>query len=233
MTQESRYIKPFLKIIEPVAYHRGRVSAVFSDFLDLALYSLSRDFKTGESFFEEEYMQLIKTYSKEDAQIFPQLLAILVDALENHFDLLGTFHTMHCHPNKNLGQFFTPAPVARFMAEVILGDAKNGQSVLDPTCGAGALLLQVRWMEKANFIYCGIDLDAICAKMCALNLFLTGCTGEVICGNALTDNFFFAWQFNIDRIGRLVYVKNEDDALLWSKRPKQEEQKMPQQLSIF
>src|SRR5205807_3164341 len=45
---------------------------------------------------------------------------------------------------KSKGQFYTPAEVSRIMAKVIrLGDAKSPvQSIYDPTCGSGSLLLR-------------------------------------------------------------------------------------------
>ena len=45
---------------------------------------------------------------------------------------------------KSKGQFYTPAEVSRVMAKVIdIGSAKNqSQSVYDPTCGSGSLLLK-------------------------------------------------------------------------------------------
>ena len=45
---------------------------------------------------------------------------------------------------KSKGQFYTPAEVSRIMAKVIgVGDAKSAsQTIHDPTCGSGSLLLK-------------------------------------------------------------------------------------------
>src|SRR3989454_2690456 len=45
---------------------------------------------------------------------------------------------------KSKGQFYTPAEVSRVMAKVVgVGSAKNaGQTIHDPTCGSGSLLLK-------------------------------------------------------------------------------------------
>jgi len=46
-----------------------------------------------------------------------------------------------------MGQFFTPAPIARFMAD--LSDAKTGRvRLLDPGAGVGSL--SVAWIARAN-----------------------------------------------------------------------------------
>ncbi len=45
---------------------------------------------------------------------------------------------------KSKGQFYTPAEVSRIMAKVVgVGDAKsNSQTIHDPACGSGSLLLK-------------------------------------------------------------------------------------------
>ena len=45
---------------------------------------------------------------------------------------------------KSKGQFYTPAEVSRIMAKVIgVGSAKSAsQTIYDPTCGSGSLLLK-------------------------------------------------------------------------------------------
>ena len=44
------------------------------------------------------------------------------------------------------GQFYTPAEVSRIMAKVVgIGhETRQDQTIYDPTCGSGSLLLKVR-----------------------------------------------------------------------------------------
>src|SRR5512136_2123435 len=58
---------------------------------------------------------------------------------------------------KSKGQFYTPAEVSRIMAKVVgVGSAKSAdQSVHDPTCGSGSLLLKAHDEAKSR---AGLDL---------------------------------------------------------------------------
>ena len=64
-------------------------------------------------------------------------------------DLLGDAYEylmMHfaTESGKSKGQFYTPAEVSRVMAKVIgIGpDTRQDQTIYDPTCGSGSLLLR-------------------------------------------------------------------------------------------
>jgi type I restriction enzyme M protein len=57
---------------------------------------------------------------------------------------------------KSKGQFYTPAEVSRIMARAIgIGSSKSAdQTIYDPTCGSGSLLLRVaRHVEKVGHFY--------------------------------------------------------------------------------
>src|SRR6202451_339895 len=58
---------------------------------------------------------------------------------------------------KSKGQFYTPAEVSRIMAKVIgVGSAKDSrQTIHDPTCGSGSLLIKAHDEAKAST---GLDL---------------------------------------------------------------------------
>ncbi len=53
---------------------------------------------------------------------------------------------------KSKGQFYTPAEVSRILAKVVgIGpDTRQDQTVLDPTCGSGSLLLKVAACDCPN-----------------------------------------------------------------------------------
>lgn len=98
---------------------------------------------------------------------------------------------------KSKGQFYTPAEVSRVMAMVIdLNRAKSGlQSIYDPTCGSGSLLLKVHDEAKGRT---GFDLalygqewdNATCA-LARMNMVLHDCPTAVIWqDNSLSDPHF-------------------------------------------
>ena len=91
-----------------------------------------------------------------------------------------------------LGQFYTPYQVCLMMAK--MQAPQPGQSVIDPCCGAGSMLLaaleSVRedFYPEARLELTGVDIDPDAVRLCKLNLILAGAAidSTVICGNSLT-----------------------------------------------
>jgi type I restriction enzyme M protein len=75
---------------------------------------------------------------------------------------------------KSKGQFYTPAEVSRIIAKVI--DAHNSagmmQTVYDPTCGSGSLLLKVADEAPRGISIYGQELDNATAGLATLNMWL-------------------------------------------------------------
>ncbi len=105
---------------------------------------------------------------------------------------------------KMLGQYFTPQCIAKMMALMMVGEPsyKNGELITacDPACGSGVMMLSLLQavLERdgkaalRHWSVTGVDLDPVCAMMCAVQL-LGNCAvhdlaiGEilVIRGNSL------------------------------------------------
>jgi len=98
---------------------------------------------------------------------------------------------------KSKGQFYTPAEVSRIMAKVIgMGSAKSSdQSIYDPTCGSGSLLLKAHDEAKGNTgldlaIY-GQEMDNATAALAKMNMILHDCpTAEIWQDNTLSSPHF-------------------------------------------
>lgn len=78
---------------------------------------------------------------------------------------------------KSKGQFYTPAEVSRIMAKVIgASEAKDRtQSVYDPTCGSGSLLLKVASEAKpVDITIYGQEKENTTAALAILNMWLHG-----------------------------------------------------------
>ncbi len=98
---------------------------------------------------------------------------------------------------KSKGQFYTPAEVSRIMAKVIgLGQAGDtGQTIYDPTCGSGSLLLKAHDEAKGRTgldlaIY-GQEMDNATAALAKMNMFLHNCpTAEIWQDNTLSTPHF-------------------------------------------
>ena len=98
---------------------------------------------------------------------------------------------------KSKGQFYTPAEVSRVMAKVIwLGAAKSSsQSIYDPTCGSGSLLLKAHDEAKGttgfDLALYGQEMDNATAGLAKMNAILHDCpTAEIWKDNVLPSPHF-------------------------------------------
>lgn len=94
---------------------------------------------------------------------------------------------------KSKGQFYTPAEVSRIMARVIgVREAKSAsQTIYDPTCGSGSLLLRAHDEAKVDLTIYGQEKDVATRGLAVMNMFLHNVpTADVKAGNTLTDPQF-------------------------------------------
>ncbi|MBN8610107.1 MAG: N-6 DNA methylase [Deltaproteobacteria bacterium] len=98
---------------------------------------------------------------------------------------------------KSKGQFYTPAEVSRIMAKVIgVGSAKSAsQTIHDPTCGSGSLLLKAHDEAKGatglDLALYGQEMDNATKALARMNLILHDCpTGEIWQDNTLSAPHF-------------------------------------------
>jgi type I restriction enzyme M protein len=75
---------------------------------------------------------------------------------------------------KSKGQFYTPAEVSRIMAGVIGidSDTDQYQSVYDPACGSGSLLLKVADKAERGLSIFGQEMDNATWALARMNMFL-------------------------------------------------------------
>src|SRR5256885_2298584 len=102
---------------------------------------------------------------------------------------------------KSKGQFYTPAEVSRIMAKVIgVGEAKSaGQTIHDPTCGSGSLLLKAHDEAKGatglDLALYGQEMDHATNALARMNLILHDCpTAEIWKDNVLASPHFKSQQ---------------------------------------
>ena len=98
---------------------------------------------------------------------------------------------------KSKGQFYTPAEVSRIMSRVIgISKATSGsQTIYDPTCGSGSLLLKAHDMAKNltghDLTIYGQEMDNATSALAKMNMILHDCpTAEVWNDNTLSSPYF-------------------------------------------
>lgn len=207
MAQIIRNLRPaqtkFQKVFAKLCCSHSAWQA-WSDFVELTALAISNQFEHRpqiRSQREERYLNIISGYSNTEQELFPELFAILVNALEENpeQDFLGEMFMAlelgsHWH-----GQFFTPYNLCAAMAMLTLPDAeaqircKGYAAVNDPACGAGATLIGARnALQKAGYgssqaFFVGQDIDRTAGMMCYVQLSLLGCAGYVVIANTLSN----------------------------------------------
>ena len=94
---------------------------------------------------------------------------------------------------KSKGQFYTPAEVSRIIAKVISIDKSKSQSdtVYDPTCGSGSLLLKAANESPHGLSIQGQENDNATRALAVMNMWLHGNADSIILqGNTLADPLF-------------------------------------------
>ena len=94
---------------------------------------------------------------------------------------------------KSKGQFYTPAEVSRIMAKVtgLSPDTRPDQTIYDPTCGSGSLLLKAADEAPNGITLYGQEMDNATWALARMNMFLHGHpTAELWRGNTLADPYY-------------------------------------------
>jgi type I restriction enzyme M protein len=94
---------------------------------------------------------------------------------------------------KSKGQFYTPAEVSRIMAKVVGINAKTrqDQTIYDPTCGSGSLLLKAANESPRGITIYGQENDVATWALAKMNMILHGHpTAELWRGNTLSSPHF-------------------------------------------
>ncbi|GAK60931.1 type I RM system M subunit [Candidatus Vecturithrix granuli] len=102
---------------------------------------------------------------------------------------------------KSKGQFYTPAEVSRIMAKVISINQSTSQSdtLYDPTCGSGSLLLKAAAEAPHGISIYGQENDNATRALAVMNMWLHGNpTCDIFQGNTLANP-----QFTDDLTGEL------------------------------
>ena len=94
---------------------------------------------------------------------------------------------------KSKGQFYTPAEVSRVMAKVvgISADTRPDQTIYDPACGSGSLLLKAAGEALSGITLYGQEMDNSTWALAQMNMILHGHPTAVLWrGNTLAAPYF-------------------------------------------
>ena len=94
---------------------------------------------------------------------------------------------------KSKGQFYTPAEVSRIMAQVLgIGpDTRQDQTIYDPACGSGSLLLKAADQAPRGITIYGQEMDNATWALARMNMILHNHpTADLWRGNTLSAPYF-------------------------------------------
>jgi len=187
---------------------------VFEDFCAIAAITISNSVLPNQER-ENDYLSLIKEYTREELDMITEMFADLVLSLEkqSHLgpaDILGgIFHDLELH-NKYKGQFFTPQHICKAVGAITCPpDEKSGRKMLEevgyfevcePCVGSGAMVLGfANALQDIKLNYCSdmcvtaTDIDLKCVHMAYIQLSLYGIPAVVVHGNTITLEEWSHW----------------------------------------
>jgi type I restriction enzyme M protein len=142
---------------------------------------------------------------KEMQDTLSKLVAIFADldfrgSRAEGDDLLGDAYeylmrNFATESGKSKGQFYTPAEVSRVMAKIvgIDGHTKQDDSVYDPTCGSGSLLIKAAAEAPRGITVYGQEKDNATWALSRMNMILHGdATADIAKGDTITSPKFVA-----------------------------------------
>lgn len=96
-----------------------------------------------------------------------------IDAFGDAYEFLMTMYASNA--GKSGGEFFTPQEVSELIARLASVDGHTINSVYDPACGSGSLILKFKKIvgqKNPNLKYYGQEINPTTYNLCRINMFL-------------------------------------------------------------
>ncbi len=160
MSKSTKYLPNEFKVFNDIFQSLSRRHGyyyVFEDFLDLYLNAWCFNYQ-----FNRELIQ--SRYKLEERQQFTLMMYEVIKILDKEiqsdsdwYDFFGTFYeSAALSKQKGFAQFFTPAPICTFMAQIVAPN--NNETFSDPCCGSGRFSLASNSVSLGGFHFL-VDLD--------------------------------------------------------------------------
>lgn len=113
---------------------------------------------------------LLQDFASSVLDLRPSRIGNL-DVIGNAYEyLIGQFAS---DAGKKGGEFYTPAEVATLLAKLL--EPKPGETIYDPACGSGSLLIRVaREVGSSDYFLYGQEVNGGTWALCKMNMFLHG-----------------------------------------------------------
>lgn len=183
--------------------YRQTIRTVFTDVLDIIIYSLTINDKASLV-----NSNSLEKYDEKERKLFAELLKLISESMDDYFDILGDIFMEHLSFGRN-GQFFTPPEICDMMAQMTYLNnpiqSDKITTVMDCACGSGRTLLSAAKINR-NQIFYGSDIDITCVKMAVVNLSLNSLKGEIHWMNTISMEHYGSFCIHVEPITRLPYI---------------------------
>ncbi|MDR2924930.1 MAG: N-6 DNA methylase [Azoarcus sp.] len=133
------------------------------------MYSIVLNYFNSIGITSENHLKRnVQKFLSEYSNLFPIEKLLSLELPLDEFDLFGLiYQSLYVEGDKNKqGIYYTPANITRQLNNEL--DLSKGESFLDPCCGSGSFLLNVK-IKHPTQLY-GIDCDPIAVMLCKANL---------------------------------------------------------------
>lgn len=162
----------------------------------LSLPNFNDPTKLGETKAMKDTLSKLIAVFEDDDLDFSKNRAADDDLLGDAYEYL--MKNFAAESGKSKGQFYTPAEVSRVIAKVLHLEefTKASNSIYDPTCGSGSLLLRaLAETPNYNLSIRGQEKDSTTASLAKLNMLLHGIVSSKIeVGDTLNNPKFISGQ---------------------------------------
>jgi len=147
-------------------------------------YPSERDIKGLFADFDTTSNRLGNTVADKNARLTAVLKGVagldFGDFDASHIDLFGDAYEFlisnyAANAGKSGGEFFTPQPVSKLIAQLALHRQTRVNKIYDPACGSGSLLLQAKKQFDAHIIeegFFGQEINHTTYNLARMNMFL-------------------------------------------------------------
>lgn len=236
-TRDLVYGKEIWEQIEEVT-HVYSPNDVFNDWLDIiinAYLSLTDNMYRNnfldkatknklDGIYEDRYMAIVKKYNDRNLSkgrpidSFSAATGLLFKkSIEEQKDVLGEIYQVMITGGES-EQYFTPESLTDMMNQIVM--PAPGESVCDPCCGSGRMLLSAAKINPEVSIY-GEDIDIRCVKMTVINMLIFNLNAAIDWGNSLSDVVWTRW---VVKKGNFLYEIPGEEI---KKQPEKEKTETP------
>ncbi|GCF16175.1 hypothetical protein Harman_41100 [Haloarcula mannanilytica] len=164
---------------------------------------------------DDPYLEIVDDYRERgdmdhpDWQRSVDLFLKAFDQLQERMaatnaDVLGAMYEEYGMSSDAFGQHFTPHRVCETMVEITglvdKNDTEDRQSVCDPACGSGRMLLAAG-REQPDALFVGQDKDPLCVRITTLNCCFLNLDVYIVQGDSLTVEFQREWETSNSPMG--------------------------------